>query len=189
MQHFRETNLRYFKPLSYLQIKHFKHPCRTVWGVYGDREIMTKKSQTFWQNKLFLNPLVLWTVEKAMQSLPLKNQNKTKNLFWNLVVKTCMRFSKTVQLLQSICYTLYNTLQIHTRNSMKNLVQKVLEITVRIWLLSSGVIFLHVTFYWSRAVLLSSQGFSRTYFCWHPTLPLLGRAQWHSQSAAFLVVF
>lgn len=61
---------------------------------------------------------------------------------------------------------------------------------LKIWLLSSGVIFLHMTFYWSCAVLNSSQGFSSTYFCWCSTLPLLERAQWRSlQSAAFSVVF
>lgn len=89
-------------------------------------------------------------------------------------------------LLQSICYILCNALRRQTGKKKKSSSQKVLEITLRMWLLSSGAIFLDVAFYWSCAVPNSSRGFLRTYFCWCPGPRLLERAQWNSlQSGSF----
>lgn len=157
--------------------------------VYGDREIITKTSQTFRQNKLFLNPSVFWTVEKVMQSFPLKNQNQIKNLTLltklqvkNLyeILKKQSNFYKAFPMYYAINYT-----QEEEEKTRKIWISETAGNDLRIWFLSCSIIFLRTTFYWSCAIPSSSQDFSRTYFWWCLTLPLLERPQRRSSVSCF----
>lgn len=114
---------------------------------------------------------MFWTVEKVTKSFPLKNQNQISKLtlFTKLQVKNLYEILKNSPIFTKHSYVLCNELHTGRRKIRKSWLSETAGNNLRIWFFSSGVIFLHVTFYWSCDVLNSSQGFSRICFCWCAT--------------------